>query len=104
MLSERERVALWVDPERFFDAHASAWDAFVADLDPVVVERERMRAPGVGERPGSARSRDWAEYHAWVRERVRRRLAELPVDLVEVAPGRARMNVAARGGKGKSGA
>jgi hypothetical protein len=51
---------------------SDGWDAFVASLDPVKLERERMRAPGRGERPGSVSDRRMREMHRVRVERVRR--------------------------------
>lgn len=51
---------------------AGEWEAFVASLDPVLLERERMRAPGGGERPGSAADRWMRELHRLKVERLRR--------------------------------
>ena len=46
-----------------------AWDNFIAAVDPVQLERERMRVLGSlnRERPGS-----WEHHHAMERHRVRR--------------------------------
>jgi len=53
-----------------------AWEAFTASLDPVTIESERYRAPGINERPWSRGDLEVRHAHAWVAADYWRRVAD----------------------------
>lgn len=69
------------------DVESPAWDAFVASLDPVRLEAERMRAPKLSERFGSQ------EHHRMVHAHKLRRLEVRRLESFRVVPLRAVMPV-----------
>ena len=56
---------------------SAAWEAFVASIDVVKLERERAGVPSPQERPGSQGDRSMRVLHALVAERFRRSLARV---------------------------
>lgn len=69
---------------------SAAFDAFLASVDPVAVERERFGMPGRGERPGSADDRLMRIAHEAIATEFRHRR-----DFPSATPGEIRRMLAA---------